>query len=88
MSSQTFSLTRAERKAVLRRANASHITIQIIPGIALAPREVGESFHYETRGGRRISHPSAYSKRGWSNMVYCHSTRRVIVGSDWIRPTA
>lgn len=25
---------------------------------------------YETKGGRPIYHPSAYSKKGWSNMVY------------------
>lgn len=48
------------------------------------PRLVGESSGYVTRGGRKIYHPSAYSKRGWSNMVYSPSTMRIEVGQDWI----
>jgi len=78
-------LTASQRRAIRRSANESqkNISIQIIPGIALAPRSVGESWHYQTRGGRRIYHPSAYSKLGWSSMVYCHSTRRVLVGELW-----
>lgn len=48
------------------------------------PGTVGESWHYETKGGRRIYHPSAYSKRGWSNMVYCGSTKAIEVGRAWL----
>jgi len=29
-------------------------------------------------------HPSAYSRHGWSNMVYVGSTRRVEVGELWL----
>jgi hypothetical protein len=32
-----------------------------------------------------IFHPNAYARKGWSNMVYCPSTRRVEVGADWLR---
>jgi hypothetical protein len=49
------------------------------------PTLVGERYHWETRGGRRIYHPSAYSKTGWSNMVYCHSTLAVNVGRDALK---
>ena len=35
----------------------------------------GDFCHYATRGGARIEHPRAYAKRGWSNMIYCHSTQ-------------
>jgi len=49
-----------------------------------APAMAGESYHYETLGGRRIWHPSAYSRRGWSNMRYVGSTRRLVVGEEWI----
>lgn len=28
------------------------------------------SWYFETKGGTRIYHPSAYSKVGWSNMNY------------------
>jgi len=79
-------ITRTQRRAILRSADQSqsNISIQIIPGVAVAPRTVGQSWHYETRGGSMIYHPGAYSKTGWSNMVYCHSTRRVIVGEQWV----
>jgi hypothetical protein len=46
------------------------------------PRLLGESFYHETKGGTRIAHPSAYSKRGWSNMTYVASTLCVKVGLD------
>ena len=85
-----MTITKSERHSILRSAGQSqtNIRIEIVPGIAMAPRTVGESYHYETRTGKRIWHPSAYSKRGWSSMVYCHSTRRVIVGADWLSPSA
>lgn len=82
-----MTISKLQRRSILLSAaeTQANIKIQIIPGIALAPRTVGESYHYETKTGLRIWHPSAYSKRGWSSMVYCHSTRRVIVGEDWLR---
>ena len=49
-----------------------------------APKVAGDEWHYETRGGQVIAHPAAYSKSGWSNMVYCSSTRRVTVGREWL----
>ena len=30
----------------------------------------GKSYCHRTKGGRIIHHPSAYKKRGWSNIVY------------------
>ena len=79
-------ITRQQRRAILRSANESqsNIRIQVIPGIAIAPRTVGESWHYTTRTGLPIYHPSAYAARGWSSMIYHHSTRRVEVGELWI----
>lgn len=43
----------------------------------------GESYHWETRGGRRIHHPSAYSRVGWSNVVYVSSTRQLECGREF-----
>jgi hypothetical protein len=77
-------LSKKQRKAILKSADAKYIRIRIIPGIALAPKETGESWYYTTRGGARILHPSAYSKRGFSNMVYHASTRRIEVGQQWV----
>lgn len=86
----TQTITRTQRRTILRSADQSqaNIYIEVIPGIALAPRTVGESWHYETRTGLRIYHPSAYAKRGWSSMVYCASTRRVVVGEQWVSAAA
>jgi hypothetical protein len=57
--------------------------ISIIPGDS-QPKEVGESWSYVTKTGKPIHHPSAYSRKGWSSMVYKSSTRRVEVGEDWV----
>jgi hypothetical protein len=78
-------LTITQRRSIRTSAGVGqlNIPIQVVHGSA-APHETGESWHYVTRGGSRIWHPSAYSKRGWGNMVYIHSTRRVVVGAEWI----
>ena len=60
-----------------------HYPFRVVAGSA-APSKGGESWHYETRTGMRIYHPSAYSKRGWSSMVYCSSTMEVTVGREWL----
>jgi hypothetical protein len=49
-----------------------------------SPAEAGEPGHYRTHAGERIDHPSAYSKKGWSNMLYYASERRVEVGVHWL----
>lgn len=80
-------LSASQRRAIRRSANESYntrIPIRIVPGIALAPRSVGEGWHYETTGGTRIYHPSAYSRKGWSNMRYIPSSRRIEVGELWV----
>lgn len=72
------------RRQVRRIANAdNNLPVVVVPGNA-APTRKGSSYHWETRGGTRIMHPSAYSRKGWSNIVYCGSTRRVEVGQDWL----
>jgi hypothetical protein len=77
----TERLLKALARKTLKAANS--IPVKIIPGSQVAPQLIGESWHYCTRGGSRIWHPSAYSKRGWGNMIYVRSTRRVEVGADW-----
>ena len=79
-------ITPRKRRAILRSADQSqaNIPIEIISGVAVAPRTVGQSWHYTTRTGIPIAHPGAYATVGWSSMVYHHSTRRVIVGEQWL----
>ena len=50
-----------------------------------APVVVGHGFFYATKGGSVIYHPSAYSKKGWSNMIYHCSTIHVEVGIEWLK---
>jgi hypothetical protein len=82
-------MTRREVRKALRLAAGLQPRdtrpVKIRPGSLDAPQEVGARWGYETRGGRPIRYPSAYRKAGWSNMVYCRSTRCVEVGSEWLR---
>ena len=74
-------MSRLVRSQVGERGTPTPITM--VAGNA-APILTGESWHYTTRTGIRIYHPSAYSKRGWSSMVYHGSTREIIVGREWV----
>lgn len=77
-------MTINELKRAARRFAGVHAScaVKIIDGSA-APKRIGQRWHYETKGGRYIYHPNAYAARGWSNMVYCHSTLCVVVGAEW-----
>ncbi len=74
------------RREIRRRARVhdrcSHPVV-VVAGDE-APRGRGDGWHYRTRGGTVIDHPSAYAARGWSNMVYVRSTRRIEVGVEWL----
>ena len=48
------------------------------------PRRSGLAGHYTNKSGDFISHPSAYSRRGWSSMVYHPCTRMITVGQGWL----
>jgi hypothetical protein len=63
---------------------SNHVPVKVLPGGALAPRLLGKRGGHFTRGGSRISHPSAYGRKGWSNMVYHCSTQRIVVGERWL----
>ena len=72
------------RRLVRSFASAeNNLPVEVVDGNQEPARE-GHSFGWETRGGTPIQHPSAYSKRGWSNMVYVPSTRCVVVGREWL----
>lgn len=73
-------------RRLIRTIANSHVStrVDIILGDT-SPKVVGEGYHYETMGGTRIHHPSAYSKKGWSNMRYVSSSVRVEVGAKWMK---
>lgn len=84
----TQTATTAKQRAAARRAAGCRphdaVEVKVIPEGHLSPRQLGASWYYETTKGERIHHPSAYAKRGWSNMCYVGSTRRVVVGQKWL----
>ena len=48
------------------------------------PAVVGKRYHYTTKTGIPVRHPSAYAKKGWSTLTYHGSTLRIRVGRGWI----
>lgn len=79
----TRSPTLRERIVVRRTLPGTTCPIIVVADSSQQPQQRGASWHYTTRGGTRIYHPSAYSKSGWSNMVYHASTLRIEVGDRW-----
>jgi len=60
------------------------IPVKIILEGDFQPFVVGQYGGWYTKGGRQIHYPSAYSQKGWSNMVYRCQTRTILVGDKWI----
>lgn len=84
MNQQTIKLPIKVKRVVRELANARcNMPVQVVAGDK-QPTLAGEGYHWETNGGTRISHPSAYAKRGWSNMKYVASTLCVEVGEQWL----
>lgn len=75
-----ISIKRAARKIAGASSNRTVTVVET----GSVPKLVGESYCYRTRGGRQIYHPSAYSKHGWSNMVYHGSSICVETPKAWI----
>ena len=65
--------------------NNRGVPVKIAQWSNMEPRIYGEKGGHFTRGGSKIWHPSAYSRKGWSNMVYHCSTRFIIVGENWVK---
>jgi hypothetical protein len=61
---------------------SNNVPVIIIDGDS-APVLTGKRGGYFTRGGTRVDHPSAYSRKGWSNLVYRCSTLSITVGGGW-----
>lgn len=72
--------------AAVGLAGSNRYDIDWIDGFQ-EPKVVYEatSYHYETMGGRIIRYPSAYKKKGWSNIRYVAATRgKIRVGKGWV----
>lgn len=53
--------------------------VPIIVGDVSEPRLTGSNGGWFTKGGDPIRHPSAYAKRGRSNMIYRRSTLKITI---------
>jgi len=49
-----------------------------------SPMLIGEAGHYETKSGKPIRSVKAYKRRGWSNCYQVNSTRRIVIGTQWM----
>lgn len=66
-------------------SRAAHVArVQIVDGNHPPTIVCGSTGGWFTKGGTPISHPSAYSKTGWSNMDYICNDEEVQVGADWL----
>lgn len=80
---ETTSRIRTQVRNVFGLASTTSVPVIVIDG-NLPPKKLGTSGGHFTRGGRRIHHPGAYARFGWSNMVYHCSDRRIYVGAGWL----
>lgn len=69
----------AHKRALIRAQFNVSNAVPVIEGEVLAPILVGSAGGHFTKSGDRISYPGAYSKKGFSNMVYKTSTQKIIV---------
>jgi hypothetical protein len=61
----------------------SNCPVVLVDGAGI-PVERGEGWHYTNRSGDVVQHPGAYARKGWSSLVYRHSTLRCEVGREWL----
>src|SRR5271165_6172658 len=75
------------RSYAIRHAGGQYVykaaPIEHVDGMT-KPHFVGESYSFQTKTGKPVRHPNAY-RRAWGKPVYIASTRRIIVGRDWIK---
>lgn len=64
----------AKIRTKIREKFGAPNNVPVIEADVICPMLIGESGGFFTKGGTRISHPSAYAKKGFSNMCYICST--------------
>ncbi len=75
-------MTLNQRREIRQAAgtNQPNIKIEIVPG-NVAPHLAGRSYYWATPSGKtEVHHPMAYRWPAW----YHASTRRVVVGAEWL----
>ena len=80
---ETTSAQRSQIRRIVGRSRCNNIPVAVIDGNS-SPKLSGKPGGWFTRGGTPIAHPSAYSRSGWSNMMYVRSSEAIEVGAEWI----
>lgn len=80
----TESSLRSRVRAQFGLERSRNIPVNVLPDSDQAPELSGTAGGFFTRGGTPIAFPSAYARRGWSNMFYQCCTREISVGAKWI----
>lgn len=68
------------------QAPGSPYPIEVIAG-AVSCWLTGKSWYYVNASGDIVRHPNAY-RRAWGKPIYVGSTKRIVVGIDWLRVQA
>jgi len=53
--------------------------VPVVFGDIPAPQLTGRAGGHFTKGGTRVRHPNAYSRKGWSNIDYKRDTRIITI---------
>jgi hypothetical protein len=73
------------RRAAHVPTNRRGLEVRLVDGSTI-PTLVTYRGGWYTRGGTPITHPSAYGKKGWSNMIYVAASDRthLTVSAVWM----
>jgi hypothetical protein len=81
---QLLARRRAARRGVPGLSRYSSIPVEEVSGCQ-PPRIVGDTWHYETPGGKRVRFPNSYRRVAFSSrLTYVPSEERIEVGMDWL----
>lgn len=76
------------RKAILQAVSVKQTNIRIeLKDGSDAPILEGRTYYYTTPSGILIRFPNAYRSK-FGRIVYNKSTRRIVVGSEWVKSVA
>jgi hypothetical protein len=79
---ETIEARKLRARIRARFSASSAVPVIVQPGNT-PPTMTGKPGGHFTKGGARVYHPGAYSRRGWSNLVYRCSSQVIHVGADW-----
>jgi hypothetical protein len=70
---------RLDQRVAARSVFGCWRNVPVVFGDVAEPTISGKRGGWFTRGGTPVRHPSAYAKRGWSNLVYRRDSRVITI---------